>query len=278
MKFNQLLQTFNVNSRVGPQYNIEFGQNFISSVEAIPESINMDSGDVILRLLGSNCASDFPNFWSRIRIPTSINSQVFNVLYANLVLLCIAILNDAPEFDDEIDDEIDDDFEDDDECENCIRYEKTHYRDAPRPEPCSEPTQKIEQPKKESYMKNVINRNQVIAKQAVEIEIGKTGLTVLKTTLKQMKVLPPMVVGYLDTPVGDLVCANLLIMIGEQVRNQKVQLVGANALSAAWLNLMSSFNIQDLVDKILTNSSLQNLMTQVSDGVAPAAPAPASGK
>ena len=127
-------------------------------------------------------------------------------------------------------------------------------------------------------MKNVINRNQVIAKQAVEIEIGKTGLTVLKTTLKQMKVLPPMVVGYLDTPVGDLVCANLLIMIGEQVRNQKVQLVGANALSAAWLNLMSSFNIQDLVDKILTNSSLQNLMTQVSDGVASAAPTPASGK
>lgn len=119
--------------------------------------------------------------------------------------------------------------------------------------------------KKESFMEKTVRKNQTVAKIAGEIEIGKTGLTVLKNAIRQAKILPPMIAGYLDTAIGDVVCANILLMIGDQVKNEKFQFVAENALQASWLNVMSSFNIQDIVDKIMNNASIQNIMNQMPE-------------
>lgn len=193
---------------------------------------------------------------------------VFKTVYVPLVKLAIAILNS--ELFEEMYDSSEDEY-DDVRLDSAIRY-KCYELDI-EPEPAIppqkpplhdrlKPKQSI---KKESFMEKTVRKNQTVAKIAGEIEIGKTGLTVLKNAIRQAKILPPMIAGYLDTAIGDVVCANILLMIGDQVKNEKFQFVAENALQASWLNVMSSFNIQDIVDKIMNNASIQNIMNQMPE-------------
>lgn len=78
--------------------------------------------------------------------------------------------------------------------------------------------------------------------------------------------LPLMARGYADTPVGKLLIANLVAMAVGQFRPDDERMATlANAMTVqAYVELMQSFNVEALLDELLSAKSVASALTKVS--------------
>jgi hypothetical protein len=116
-------------------------------------------------------------------------------------------------------------------------------------------------------MDKIIQQNKEAFQQAAEIELGKSGITIVKETLKKAKVLPPMMSGYLDTSIGEIAIANLIGTLAENFPQQKkLQVMSKASKVAAYQTVFASFDIQGMVNKLINSPKLAkftNLSTEV---------------
>lgn len=117
----------------------------------------------------------------------------------------------------------------------------------------SVPTQTTENKGKNTMTKiaNIVAANKSAVVNAAKLEAGKIALT--QITKVAAKKAPFMIKGYIDTPVGRVVIANLLSVAVDQYApsNQKAKAVASAAMEAAMLEMVQSFNIAEMIDEMV---------------------------
>lgn len=98
---------------------------------------------------------------------------------------------------------------------------------------------------------NIVAANKSAVVNAAKLEAGKIALT--QITKVAAKKAPFMIKGYIDTPIGRVVIANLLSVAVDQYApsNQKAKAVAGAAMEAAMLEMVQSFNIAEMIDEIV---------------------------
>ena len=104
-----------------------------------------------------------------------------------------------------------------------------------------------------------INKDAV--KLAAKLEVGKVATAQLKKIVKPK--LPMMVRGYADSPLFDIVLANAVgIALREYAQgNEKAQIVSEAMIQSAAVEMVSSFNINDMVNEMLENIDVSKITT-----------------
>lgn len=114
-------------------------------------------------------------------------------------------------------------------------------------------TQTIENKGKNAMTKiaNIVAANKSAVVNAAKLEAGKIALT--QITKVAAKKAPFMIKGYIDTPIGRVVIANLLSVAVDQYApsNQKAKAVADAAMEAAMLEMVQSFNIAEMIDEMV---------------------------
>lgn len=117
----------------------------------------------------------------------------------------------------------------------------------------SVPTQTTENKGKNTMTKiaNIVAANKSAVVNAAKLEAGKIALT--QITKVAAKKAPFMIKGYIDTPIGRVVIANLLSVAVDQYApsNQKAKAVAGAAMEAAMLEMVQSFNIAEMIDEMV---------------------------
>lgn len=98
---------------------------------------------------------------------------------------------------------------------------------------------------------NIVAANKSAVVNAAKLEAGKIALT--QITKVAAKKAPFMIKGYIDTPIGRVVIANLLSVAVDQYApsNQKAKAVADAAMEAAMLEMVQSFNIAEMIDEMV---------------------------
>lgn len=98
---------------------------------------------------------------------------------------------------------------------------------------------------------NIVAANKSAVVNAAKLEAGKIALT--QITKVAAKKAPFMIKGYIDTPIGRVVIANLLSVAVDQYapNNQKAKAVAGAAMEAAMLEMVQSFNIAEMIDEMV---------------------------
>ena len=98
---------------------------------------------------------------------------------------------------------------------------------------------------------NIVAANKSAVVNAAKLEAGKIALT--QITKVAAKKAPFMIKGYIDTPIGRVVIANLLSVAVDQYAptNAKAKAVAGAAMEAAMLEMVQSFNIAEMIDEMV---------------------------
>ncbi|AXC40176.1 hypothetical protein HOT59_gp092 [Salmonella phage S113] len=98
---------------------------------------------------------------------------------------------------------------------------------------------------------SIVAANKSAVVNAAKLEAGKIALT--QITKVAAKKAPFMIKGYIDTPIGRVVIANLLSVAVDQYAptNQKAKAVAGAAMEAAMLEMVQSFNIAEMIDEMV---------------------------
>ena len=116
---------------------------------------------------------------------------------------------------------------------------------------------------KMSKVTNIVNTTVDVNKEAIKLaaklEIGKVATAQLKKVVKPK--LPMMVRGYADSALFDIVLANAVgIALREYAPgNEKAQIVSEAMIQSAAVELMTSFNINDMVNDMLENIDISKI-------------------
>ncbi|QXV85226.1 hypothetical protein bas27_0187 [Escherichia phage TrudiGerster] len=102
-----------------------------------------------------------------------------------------------------------------------------------------------------SKVTSIIAANKSAVVNAAKLEAGKIALT--QITKVAAKKAPFMIKGYIDTPIGRVVIANLLSVAVDQYAptNAKAKAVAGAAMEAAMLEMVQSFNIAEMIDEMV---------------------------
>ncbi|ARM69672.1 hypothetical protein HWC75_gp085 [Salmonella phage 1-19] len=102
-----------------------------------------------------------------------------------------------------------------------------------------------------SKVSSIVAANKSAVVNAAKLEAGKIALT--QITKVAAKKAPFMIKGYIDTPIGRVVIANLLSVAVDQYAptNQKAKAVAGAAMEAAMLEMVQSFNIAEMIDEMV---------------------------
>ncbi|WDR22095.1 hypothetical protein PJM41_0010 [Salmonella phage vB_SenS_UTK0009] len=97
----------------------------------------------------------------------------------------------------------------------------------------------------------IVAANKSAVVNAAKLEAGKIALT--QITKVAAKKAPFMIKGYIDTPIGRVVIANLLSVAVDQYApsNQKAKAIAGAAMEAAMLEMVQSFNIAEMIDEMV---------------------------
>ena len=98
---------------------------------------------------------------------------------------------------------------------------------------------------------SIVAANKSAVVNAAKLEAGKIALT--QITKVAAKKAPFMIKGYIDTPIGRVVIANLLSVAIDQYapNNAKAKAVAGAAMEAAMLEMVQSFNIAEMIDEMV---------------------------
>lgn len=102
-----------------------------------------------------------------------------------------------------------------------------------------------------SKVSTIVAANKSAVVNAAKLEAGKIALT--QITKVAAKKAPFMIKGYIDTPIGRVVIANLLSVAVDQYApaNAKAKAVAGAAMEAAMLEMVQSFNIAEMIDEMV---------------------------
>ena len=108
---------------------------------------------------------------------------------------------------------------------------------------------------------NIVAANKSAVVNAAKLEAGKIALT--QITKVAAKKAPFMIKGYIDTPIGRVVIANLLSVAVDQYapNNQKAKAVAGAAMEAAMLEMVQSFNIAEMIDEMVKGIDISTFTT-----------------
>lgn len=108
---------------------------------------------------------------------------------------------------------------------------------------------------------NIVAANKSAVVNAAKLEAGKIALT--QITKVAAKKAPFMIKGYIDTPIGRVVIANLLSVAVDQYAptNQKAKAVAGAAMEAAMLEMVQSFNIAEMIDEMVKGIDISTFTT-----------------
>lgn len=108
---------------------------------------------------------------------------------------------------------------------------------------------------------NIVAANKSAIVNAAKLEAGKIALT--QITKVAAKKAPFMIKGYIDTPIGRVVIANLLSVAVDQYAptNQKAKAVAGAAMEAAMLEMVQSFNIAEMIDEMVKGIDISTFTT-----------------
>lgn len=108
---------------------------------------------------------------------------------------------------------------------------------------------------------NIVAANKSAVVNAAKLEAGKIALT--QITKVAAKKAPFMIKGYIDTPIGRVVIANLLSVAVDQYAptNQKAKAVVGAAMEAAMLEMVQSFNIAEMIDEMVKGIDISTFTT-----------------
>lgn len=112
---------------------------------------------------------------------------------------------------------------------------------------------------------NIVAANKSAVVNAAKLEAGKIALT--QITKVAAKKAPFMIKGYIDTPVGRVVIANLLSVAVDQYApsNQKAKAVAGAAMEAAMLEMVQSFNIAEMIDEMVKGIDISTFTTNTEN-------------
>ena len=122
-------------------------------------------------------------------------------------------------------------------------------------------TKQTKTTKKETFMSklktttlNTLEQNKQAAIIAAKVDAGRI---INKQVIKQLKPHVPMLLrGYLDTPLAPVIAANVVAMIGNHTDNNKVKKVSELMLLGAADATVQSFNLDKIIDDVLTGIKL----------------------
>ncbi|QNR52205.1 hypothetical protein Ace_0010 [Escherichia coli phage vB_EcoS_Ace] len=102
-----------------------------------------------------------------------------------------------------------------------------------------------------SKVSSIVAANKSAVVNAAKLEAGKIALT--QITKVAAKKAPFIIKGYIDTPIGRVVIANLLSVAVDQYapNNAKAKAVAGAAMEAAMLEMVQSFNIAEMIDEMV---------------------------
>ncbi|ECT4067543.1 hypothetical protein EVA08_13840 [Salmonella enterica subsp. enterica serovar Derby] len=112
-----------------------------------------------------------------------------------------------------------------------------------------------------SKVSSIVAANKSAVVNAAKLEAGKIALT--QITKVAAKKAPFMIKGYIDTPIGRVVIANLLSVAVDQYAptNQKAKAVAGAAMEAAMLEMVQSFNIAEMIDEMVKGIDISTFTT-----------------
>lgn len=112
---------------------------------------------------------------------------------------------------------------------------------------------------------NIVAANKSAVVNAAKLEAGKIALT--QITKVAAKKAPFMIKGYIDTPIGRVVIANLLSVAVDQYApsNQKAKAVASAAMEAAMLEMVQSFNIAEMIDEMVKGIDISTFTTNTEN-------------
>lgn len=107
--------------------------------------------------------------------------------------------------------------------------------------------------------KKIVDANKSAAIAAGKIEAGR--IVVNKLTKLVAPKLPLMMRGYADTALGKVVIANVVNIAVEQYApdNEKAKLLAEAAMQGAALELIQSFNVEELLEQVTAGISIETL-------------------
>lgn len=114
--------------------------------------------------------------------------------------------------------------------------------------------------KQEPIMDKIINVNKHAASAAAYNEAARIALNQL--TKVAAKNAPLMVRGYLDTPFGKLVLANLAVAAVQQFRpnDTKLNKLASAAVSQAYQEVYQTFDIEKIINEFVDNASIKEVL------------------
>lgn len=112
---------------------------------------------------------------------------------------------------------------------------------------------------------NIVAANKSAVVNDAKLEAGKIALT--QITKVAAKKAPFMIKGYIDTPIGRVVIANLLSVAVDQYApsNQKAKAVAGAAMEAAMLEMVQSFNIAEMIDEMVKGIDISTFTTNTEN-------------
>lgn len=116
-----------------------------------------------------------------------------------------------------------------------------------------------------SIVSTVVQANKKAATVAAKVTGGKVALKVVKDKIAPM--LPMMLRGYVDTPLGDVIIANIAIMANKYTNGQyKVLGVAAEAMTeAAYAKFFESFKLDEMLADLEAKLAKSGIVTD-TDG------------
>lgn len=119
------------------------------------------------------------------------------------------------------------------------------------------------------FVTKVINNNKTAAASAAYMEAGRMANDKAATILS--KKAPLMVRGYVDTPLGKLLIANIAQLALEQLRpnDQRASKLAKAMQVQAYSELIRTFDIQGMLDEILNSTTVKKALKTL-DSAAPA--------
>ena len=111
----------------------------------------------------------------------------------------------------------------------------------------------------------VVNSNTKTAKSAAFLEAGRIANNQLNKVV--VKKVPMMLQGYIKTPAGKLVLANLVSMAVMQFKpnNIKLNTLAEAMMVNAWAEVYQMIDVEELIDNLLSNEAVKTAINSVTD-------------
>lgn len=126
------------------------------------------------------------------------------------------------------------------------------------------PLNKPQTKKEETMFEKIVTTNKTVAVNAAYMEAGRIANNQVAKIVAAKA--PLMVKGYVDTPVGKLVLANLTSMAVEQFRptDAKLKKVSNAMMSAAYQELIQTIDIEGMLNELTSSEGIKNALAAVA--------------